>query len=162
MGSLHFVRYKEQRGCGRTLSGQARRWEHLNFASPLEQKLLAGASAHGLEATRMVYRGPERDLSALLDRGEAFLGPVDLQEGEPSRAHENAARLWRRHPRALSLVTGYGLSEDGLFRQHSWLIRNAPKAGQARIIETTVPRTLYYGYILNTREANQLCADELD
>lgn len=132
------------------------------YLLPLEQILLSSASAHGLEATRMVYRGPDPDLAALLARGEAFLAPVDLQRGKTSQCHENSARLWRRQHRALSLVTGYGLSDDGLFRQHTWLLRNAPKVSQARIIETTEPRILYYGYVLTRSEAQQFCAAELD
>jgi hypothetical protein len=113
---------------------------------PLEQKLLV----HG--GTRMVYRY-EPDLAALLKRGEAFDGPVEVVSGESRSCHSNAAQLWSENKDVLVIVTGYALSDDGLWRQHSWLMRKPLTAGQHQIIETTIKRVKYFGFILNDTEA---------
>ena len=48
---------------------------------------------------------------------------------------------------AYRLVTGYALSDDGLWRQHSWVMDDQV------IYETTVKRTQYYGFVLDPAEA---------
>ena len=121
---------------------------------PLERLLLERAQEYGHRAERMVYAGEEWDLVPLLTRGQVFTGPVEMREGEPSRAHKNAARLWADH-RGFSLVTGYGLSEDGLWRQHTWILRTRSQPGKPPINETTVARVLYFGYVLSRKEAGQ-------
>lgn len=113
---------------------------------PLEQKLLA------LGGTRMVYR-PEPDLRILLERGEPFDRSAELVVGEVRECHANVARLWNAHREALAIVTGYALSTDDLWRQHSWLLRKKPAPGQDRLLETTVRRVKYFGTILNETEA---------
>ena len=113
---------------------------------PLEQKLLAQGG------TRLVYR-LEPDLEPLLRRGEVFDELVELVPGELHTCHANAARLWQENREALALVTGYALSEDGLWRQHSWVMRKQPTAEQCRLIETTVKRVKYFGFLLNEVEA---------
>ncbi|GHP00741.1 hypothetical protein KSF_107880 [Reticulibacter mediterranei] len=112
----------------------------------LEQKLLA----HG--GTRMVYVN-EPDLAQLLERGEVFEGRAKLVRGEPGHCHSNAARLWNEQRAELSIATGYALSEDGLWRQHSWLVRTQPKGSQRQLIETTIRRIKYYGFLLTEEEA---------
>lgn len=113
---------------------------------PLEQKLLVQGGA------RMVYRF-EPDLEPLLRRGEVFDELVELVPGELRTCHANAARFWNENREALALVTGYALSEDGLWRQHSWVWRKQPTAEQCRLIETTVKRVKYFGFILTESEA---------
>jgi len=115
---------------------------------PLEQKLLA----HG--GIRLAYRY-EPDLQLLLKRGESFEERADLVPGESRQCHFNAARLWSAHKETLALVTGYALSEDGLWRQHSWLLRQKPNPGEARLIETTIRRVTYFGVILTETEAER-------
>lgn len=113
---------------------------------PLEQKLLA------LGGKRMVYQR-ERALGALLERGEVCTGTAELVPGEACECHANSADLWNESRQALAIVTGYALSEDGLWRQHSWLIRKEPEPNQDRIIETTVARIKYFGVVFNDTEA---------
>ena len=48
-------------------------------------------------------------------------------------------------------MTGYALSDDGLWRQHSWLI--AKPGRRWTVIETTCRRLLYYGVVLTEEEA---------
>ena len=62
-------------------------------------------------------------------------------EGEPSRCHENAFKLWETEPDSYIVVTGYGLSDDGIWRPHSWCIDQKT----AKITETTERRTKYFG-----------------
>jgi len=120
---------------------------------PLEQKLLA------LGGTRMVYRY-EPDLELLLERGEAFDGPAESIPGESRACHANVAQLWNENRGAYAIVTGYVLSADGLWRQHSWVVRKQPLPGQPRVIETTIERVKYFGFILNDIEAEQFFHDE--
>ena len=43
-------------------------------------------------------------------------------------------------------ATGYALSADGMWRQHSWLIHRKPRSN--RVVETTEPRILYFGFAM--------------
>ena len=72
--------------------------------------------------------------------GQLFV-PNDykLVEGEASDCHVNASLLWRSK-RAESIGTGYALSEDGLWREHSWAW-----APTGELLETTVGREKYFG-----------------
>ncbi len=93
----------------------------------------------------------EDDLTRLLARGEVSLGKgAILKKGEPCQCHRNSARLWEALPDKLSLCTGYGLSKDGAWRQHSWCVFNGPHGS---IVETTVVRLAYFGYRLTQEEA---------
>ena len=66
-----------------------------------------------------------------------------------SGCHENAAKLWRSDPDRYRIMTGYGFTKtDGLWRQHSWVLDEDGTA-----IETTFPREVYFGYILNPKES---------
>lgn len=116
---------------------------------PLEQKLLA------LGGTCLVFR-QEPDLLRLLQRGEVYHGPVELVAGKPHQCHTNVALLWNENRATLRISTGYALSEDGKWRQHSWLIKNT--ATSTTLIETTFKRLLYFGYLLTTSEAEEFFA----
>jgi hypothetical protein len=115
---------------------------------PLEQKLLA----HG--GIRLIYRY-EPDLKLLLKRGEHFEERADLVPGESGQCHFNTARLWSTQRETLTIMTGYALSEDGSWRQHSWLLRLKPDPGESRLIETTMRRIKYFGVILTKAEAER-------
>ena len=69
--------------------------------------------------------------------------------GLPSRCHENAANLVISDPDNLVLETGYALSDDGLWRQHSWVVTRRKSA----VIETTVQRYRYFGIPLPVEAA---------
>jgi len=91
----------------------------------------------------------EAELDRLITRG--FFqdgGGAKLMLGLPNRCHINAACAWRPEHKKYVLVTGYALSEDGLWRQHSWL-----RDRKGRVVETTDPRLLYYGYEMALYEA---------
>lgn len=79
--------------------------------------------------------------------------------GEANSCHANAAVLWlrattdnRRHT-VNRIGTGYALSDDGLWRQHSWA-----QAGEF-LIETTVERAAYAGVTLTGLDAARFAAE---
>jgi hypothetical protein len=65
---------------------------------------------------------------------------IHFEEMARSNCHKNVAEFWqRRSGNLIALATGYALSDDGLWRQHSWGIRSNA------IFETTEPRKIYFG-----------------
>jgi hypothetical protein len=64
---------------------------------------------------------------------------AEMRIGRPSDCHENCRELARRDP-SLVWHYGYALSDDGMWREHSWCVR--PDGG---IVETTVERVAYFG-----------------
>jgi hypothetical protein len=91
----------------------------------------------------------EPDLEKLLARGRLW-GTEGLKQvrGEASSCHGNAARLWMCDRKKYAIATGWALSADGVWRQHSWALD--PKG---RVVETTVPRLAYFGFDLDPGEA---------
>jgi hypothetical protein len=78
----------------------------------------------------------------LLADGKVFSNRgLKVVEGQPSGCHDNAFALWESKPERYMVVTGYGLSKDGIWRPHSWCVDR--KTG--KIIETTERRTKYFG-----------------
>lgn len=114
---------------------------------PLEQHLLT------LGGHRVVYIG-EPHLFELISRGQAFEGRARLVSGQPCECHRNSADLWLAYREKLGIVTGYALSRDGVWRQHTWLLRRYPTAHQRRLIETTERRERYFGFVLDESEAD--------
>ncbi len=115
----------------------------------LESKLLA------LGGEAVVYAN-EEDMKKLLTRGQAFPGRGALMMlGAPSRCHANTARLHEANEDNSRIVTGYALSPDGLWRQHTWGLTGTE--GRGRIVETTQKRVRYFGFILTPKEARRFC-----
>jgi hypothetical protein len=139
-----------------TVSAEKREWlrtrhsDHL-AAQPrlaeLRERLIALAGGEACFADR------EPDLEAILERGQVFSGRCRLIRGERNQCHANAGKLWEnsRGQLPIAIVTGYALSDDGLWRQHSWLI--AKPGRRWTVIETTCRRLLYYGVVLTEEEA---------
>lgn len=84
---------------------------------------------------------PEPHLDVLLD-GQIIDLRATRRRGEPNGCHANSATLWLRGA-ADALGTGYALSDDGLWRQHSWALTGTGRG--RKIVETTVARDRYYG-----------------
>lgn len=96
---------------------------------------------------------PDPDLDELLT-GVRSWGPADhLQPGEDGSCHENVAILWVDGA-AAEVGTGYALSEDGLWRQHSWGVD-----ADGTVIETTEERLRYVGVALVEVEAAKFAAN---
>jgi hypothetical protein len=95
----------------------------------------------------------EPDAGKIIARGELIYGRPIMKRGEPCRCHANAAHLWDERAVLkggdLELMTGYGLSRDGIWRQHSWCWWPRKK----KVVETTEARIAYYGFRLSEPEA---------
>jgi hypothetical protein len=98
----------------------------------------------------------EPHVGQLLSRGRDFnaADPDTCILGE-SMCHSNAALLWRLSLGEVGIVTGYALSGDGLWRQHSWGLRGE------RVVETTRPRVRYFGFKLTGEEAEKFASENL-
>ncbi len=90
------------------------------------------------------------DVSALLVSGFTIGGPVMVKPMKSSSCHQNVATLWRSRKFGLvGIATGYALSEDGLWRQHSWgVLRDG-------VLETTEVRLKYFGIVLQGKSADR-------
>lgn len=116
----------------------------------LREKLL---SFGGQEVCLPMY---EEDLANILDRGQLWLGDrITMKKGLPSQCHRNSCRCWEVNKDKSVLCTGYALSEDGMWRCHSWLVHLKPRKN--RVVETTVERIAYFGFVMTEDEANQFC-----
>jgi hypothetical protein len=74
-----------------------------------------------------------------------------MMKGRPSQCHFNSCRCWEANQDKAVLCTGYALSEDGMWRCHSWLVELRPRRN--KIVETTVPRVAYFGFGMTTDES---------
>lgn len=118
----------------------------------LRDKLL---SFGGQEACLPVY---EEDLVKILDRGQLWVGDrITMMRGRPSQCHMNSAYCWDANKDKAALCTGYALSSDGLWRQHSWCIHLKPRKN--RVVETTVERIAYFGFVMTEQEATEFYFD---
>jgi hypothetical protein len=93
---------------------------------------------------------PDPDACELISHGFVLAGPIVVKTGEFSQCHRNVATLWkRRRYGIIGIGTGYGLTADGLWRQHSWgILREG-------ILETTVARSKYFGICLQGLRADE-------
>ena len=90
-------------------------------------------------------------IRALFSIGYIMEAKVRLMPMEPCACHRNVSRLWRRkQSRLIGIGTGYALSADGLWRQHSWAVTSR------RILETTELRSIYFGQLLNGSSADEI------
>jgi hypothetical protein len=109
---------------------------------PLKTRLLA------IAGTAVVLPGHEPDLDYILNRGEVWRGYNAIsRKGQPCHCHANSAELWERD-KSLTLCTGYAMTNDTVWRQHSWVL-----TPNNVVIETTTPRLLYFGFRMTKREA---------
>lgn len=99
----------------------------------------------------------EEDYFAIMKRGQFFYGNhARLKEGMPSQCHYNSALLWAANKGRCQICTGYALSEDGIWRQHSWVVQ--PLTRSWRIWETTVKRVAYFGVVFDDAECERFYA----
>lgn len=102
----------------------------------------------------VVFRGFDEDLAKILKRGEAQRGSkAVMMPGKVCGCHENSARLWHLDSERYTICTGYAMSRDGIWRQHSWCIEYR-YTERERIVETTEKRLLYFGFAMDEDEAS--------
>jgi hypothetical protein len=94
-------------------------------------------------------RTPDRDVPSLLEWGFLTSGPITLKVMKSSSCHQNVAALWpKKRFGIVGIATGYALSRDGLWRQHSWgILREG-------VLETTEARLKYFGIVLQGEKAD--------
>lgn len=103
---------------------------------------------------RVAIVGFDEDVYRLFKRGQLWSGRRAIKmPGAPSQCHANAAGLWDTNKDVVILATGYALSKDGMWRQHSFGLNNG------RVVETTEPRVAYFGFAM-TREESERFHDE--
>ncbi len=91
---------------------------------------------------------PEEDYENIMEYGQFWFGKgAKMMKGRPSQCHKNSCDLWEQNKRNTRICTGYALSSDGIWRQHSWLLLF--KAYSNQIIETTVKRVAYFGFVMD-------------
>jgi hypothetical protein len=100
----------------------------------------------------------EPDLEKLLERGQCWDGPpTHSVKMSMSQCHANVAELYANR-QITAIATGYGMSRDPdgikLWRQHSWGVLIGTD-DVPEVVETTEPRKLYYGAILEPKEAKE-------
>lgn len=118
--------------------------EYVQKWATLTGKILS----YGGEAV-VAMPGGEVHIGLLLETGQPLLGPVTFLPGEPSNCHENSMRLWGTG-QADRWASGYALSEDGLWRQHSvGLMKNGI------VLETTVSRVAYFMSVIWDEEMRE-------
>lgn len=101
---------------------------------------------------RLVDPGHDEDIDKVRERGQLWSGHGALRApGEPSQCHRNTALCWEANADRLVPVTGYALSADGLWRQHSWCLKIDGK--RPKVVETTERRVAYFGFVMTFTEA---------
>lgn len=96
----------------------------------------------------------EEDYDAIMRRGQLFYAKgVKYRKGESSQCHRNSALLWDANRGHCQIATGYALSKDGIWRQHSWVVQ--PLTVKWRVWETTVSRVAYFGFIMTDEECDE-------
>lgn len=98
----------------------------------------------------------EPDLAAIIGRGRRFGGESRTVKGERSRCHSNSSLLWEANMDKARICTGYALSSDGMWRQHSWVFFS-----ELGLVETTEKRLQYFGYIMTLPECRAFLEDNL-
>ena len=108
---------------------------------PLKKKLL------DIGGWSVCTPAKEPDLEKILERGRRFPGRSRAMRGEPCNCHRNSALCWDENRELCFICTGYALTRDGMWRQHSWILTNT-----GTVVETTVKRVQYWGYVLDEEE----------
>ena len=94
----------------------------------------------------MIAPVSESDIDIILSNGKVMEYPITMKRMKRSSCHDNVYHLTTKSP-VLQPYTGWALSDDGVWRQHSW----AFDPRNETIIETTEPRELYFGILLRRK-----------
>jgi hypothetical protein len=106
---------------------------------------------HGGEAAQRPTCDPQ--IGSVLDRGFLFNGRQVRVQGTPNACHANAAEVWMRHEGAMGLCTGYALTKEGIWLQHSWCVTTGDQ-GKKLILETTaVDWEKHFGCVLDEQQS---------
>jgi hypothetical protein len=93
------------------------------------------------------------DVPTLLKSGFLMSGPISTKPMKSSMCHQNIAAVWKMHRKGVvGVATGYALSDDGLWRQHSWAVL------RDGLLETTEDRRKYFGILLQGAAADHFAS----
>jgi hypothetical protein len=107
-----------------------------------------------VEQRRQAY-----DVEQVLARGETWLGSrAVLELRTENNCHNNVAQI--RSSGRGSITSGWALADDGLWREHSWLLLRSADSEDS-VLETTQAWLLYHGYRLDARETGWFIHSEL-
>ena len=101
------------------------------------------------------FPGIDEDEEKIIKRGLLFhTDGILMNEGAQSQCHRNSALCWEANVSICDICTGYALSDDGIWRQHSWCIKfHSTRKINWNVVETTEARIAYFGYALTRDEA---------
>lgn len=130
----------------------------------LRERLLALGGVEVVLPRYDQFTEPERrrqdyDVQQVLDRGDTWEGAQAVLEcGEENNCHGNAARLCSAGRGAIA--SGWALADDGLWREHSWVVAAGDNSGTP-LLETTRAWLRYHGFRLDARETGWFIRSEL-
>ena len=90
-------------------------------------------------------------VSEIASHGVLVELPVKLRQMDGNRCHHNVGSLWeqrKKYSRLKAIATGYALSEDGMWRWHTWGL------AATHILETAVVRLQYFGIPMDAEDAD--------
>ena len=125
--------------------------QHQKQLKKLAEKILSFAGH------QVIMPSIEDDLDKIQQRGLFCDGKHSIiKKGLPSQCHRNSCDLYEYENRKdFFIMTGYALSDDGYWYQHSWCIDYKNN----HIIETTEPRLAYFGFVMTHDECDDFCFD---
>lgn len=92
------------------------------------------------------------DINILLKHGVVFKNTDKIIKWlKPSQCHENSLIIYLNNDNKYDIYTWYALSDDWLWRQHSWLIDKKNN----KTIETTVWRVKYFWFKLKNTQIEE-------
>jgi hypothetical protein len=95
----------------------------------------------------------DTQIAKVLERGLLHEGKLVRLLGEPNQCHANASQVWIKSDGEALLCTGYALTENQSWLQHSWCVATVDDHGQV-ILETTDPDwKKYFGFVLDEEES---------
>lgn len=118
----------------------------------------------GIGGQNVLFPSIEEDIDNILEYGQLWDNiTTKRMKGRCCQCHRNACDLWYANKDKdsfrITICTGYALSDDGLWRQHSWLIQVKARANV--LIETTEPRLAYFGFAMTFDQSEQFDNDNL-
>lgn len=95
--------------------------------------------------------------SAIMECGQFFYGDGEhvsfVPDGNFARCASDAANVENKCADSGRMCAGYGLTSDGMWRQHVWFV--FPEKEDWHIVEFAAPHVAYFGVILTDEEADK-------
>jgi hypothetical protein len=101
---------------------------------------------------------PYEFITVLAEYGQQIDLAVKFRPMERNSCHYNVSLLWQQRSersRLRAIATGYALSEDGMWRPHSWGLT------RTYILETTIERCEYFGIVMHGEAADIFVAGHM-